>query len=59
MKINVSVLDFDINTDAGEYEVFFLNGYDSTSKLDKSVLRVKYSTLYGVELEVFGYVLLK
>lgn len=59
MKINVSVLDFDINTDVGEYEVFFFNGYDATSKLDKSVLRVKYSTLYGVELEVFGYVLLK
>ncbi len=31
MKINVSVLDFDINTEVGEYEVFFLNGYDSTS----------------------------
>lgn len=59
MKINVSVLDFDINTDVGEYEVFFLNGYDATSKLDKSVLRVKYSALYGVELEVVGYVLLK
>lgn len=59
MKINVSVLDFDINTDVGEYEVFLLNGYDATYKLDKSVLRVKYSALYGVELEVFGYVLLK
>lgn len=57
MKINISLLDVDINTESGEYEVFFLNGYNKT--LDKSVLRFKYSHLLGVELEVLGYVLLK
>lgn len=61
MKINISLLDVDINTEMNEYEVFILNGYSNNpnNKVDKSILRVKYSALSGIELEVFGYVLLK
>lgn len=58
MKVNISLLDVDVDTENHSYEVFFLNGYDRSTQKDKSVLRVKYSPLRGIELEIFGYVLL-
>ena len=59
MKINLSVLDIDVNTDKNSYEVFVFNWFCESSGMDKSLLRVKYSAYVGYELEVFGLCLIK
>jgi hypothetical protein len=59
MRVNLSVLDIDVDTQRNTYEVFVFNWFSESSGMDKSLLRVKYDVLRGAELEVFGVRLIK
>jgi len=63
MNIRFSLLDLDINTNQHIYGLFLGNWLliDATGKVaseDKSVLRIEYSIVTGLELEVLGVTLI-
>lgn len=59
MKVNLSVLDIDMDTEYHSYEVLLFNVYSFTSKSERTLLRFKYSVVGGFELDLFGFRLIK
>lgn len=62
MNVLLSVLDINFDTKVDKYGVFFINWFspsrEGEAASDHSIFRLEYSPYTGLELELFGVVLL-